>query len=367
MWNLLAAYPALYISAGFILGLLFGSFLNVVIIRLPRRLMFLWEQQCQEYLTSENQTTNDQSKDTALQESEDSLKQAPDSSTALNSSNITAEAQQATLAEADHSEHSSQALATNPQVSTDATSPDNGSDQSTTATEELSPTEPPGIVFEPSHCVECKNPISAWENIPVISYVVLRGRCRHCGTGISLRYPIVELITAVLSAIVLWQLGPSWAGLGALLMTWSLVALTGIDIDHQLLPDNITLPLLWLGLILNVGEVFTSLDSAVIGAAAGYLSLWLVFQGFRLLTGKEGMGFGDFKLTAALGAWFGWQMLPVIIFTASVTGTIVGVAMMLSGRQQRGQPIPFGPYLAMGGWVAMLWGPELLDRYLGSF
>jgi len=363
MWNLLAAYPALYISAGFILGLLFGSFLNVVIIRLPRRLMFLWEQQCQEYLANENQTTNDQSKDTAQQESEASPQPAPDSSTASSASNITAEAQQPTPAEAEHSE-TPEPLA---QASTGEPPLDSDPNQSATAADQHSSAEPPGIVFEPSHCVECKNPISAWENIPVISYMILRGRCRHCGTGISLRYPIVELITAILSAIVLWQLGPSWAGLGALLMTWSLVALTGIDIDHQLLPDNITLPLLWLGLILNVGEVFTSLNSAVIGAAAGYLSLWLVFQGFRLLTGKEGMGFGDFKLTAALGAWFGWQMLPVIIFTASVTGTIVGVVMMLSGRQQRGQPIPFGPYLAMGGWVAMLWGPELLDRYLGSF
>lgn len=338
MWNLLAAYPALYISAGFILGLLFGSFLNVVIIRLPRRLMFQWKQQCLEYLHDEDQRTE------ATNHHDDD---SPNT-------------HQAALSENGHT-------GAEPTLVAAHANTESCNHQTQCGTKANNGDEPPGIVFEPSHCVICKNTISAWENIPVISYLILRGRCRHCGTRISPRYPIVEFITAVLSAVVLWQLGPSWAGLGGLAMTWCLVALTGIDIDHQLLPDNITLPLLWLGLALNVGEVFTTLDSAVIGAIAGYLSLWLVFQGFRLLTGKEGMGFGDFKLTAALGAWLGWQMLPVIILMASVSGTIIGVSMVISGRQQRGQAIPFGPYLAMGGWIAMLWGSQLLDSYLGSF
>ncbi|MDX9767197.1 MAG: A24 family peptidase [Ectothiorhodospiraceae bacterium] len=223
---------------------------------------------------------------------------------------------------------------------------------------------PYNLVVPRSACPGCGHRISALENIPILSYLVLRGRCAGCGTRIPLQYPLVELTTAVLSLLVLWRFGPGWQMAAACLLTWALIALAVIDLRTQLLPDGITLPFLWLGLLLNLGGLFTDLQSAVLGAAAGYLALWLVYQGFRLLTGKEGMGFGDFKLLGMLGAWMGWQALPVIILLSSFVGALVGVSLILFRRHDRNIPIPFGPYLAAAGWIALLWGDSLVAWYL---
>ncbi|WP_198034213.1 prepilin peptidase [Acidihalobacter ferrooxydans] len=235
------------------------------------------------------------------------------------------------------------------------------------------PTENPveqsayNLAVPQSACPACGHQIRAWENIPVISYLFLRGRCSACGVCISLRYPTIEITTAVLALLVAWQFGPSWKTALALPFTWALLALALIDLETQLLPDAITLPLLWLGLISNVNGLFVPLQQAVLGAAAGYLSLWLVYHLFRLLTGKEGMGYGDFKLLAALGAWFGWQMLPLTILLSSLVGALVGITLMLFRRMQQGTLLPFGPYLAAAGWIAMLWGTPLTHWYLGLF
>ena len=217
-----------------------------------------------------------------------------------------------------------------------------------------------------SHCPSCKAPIRAWQNIPVVSYLILGGKCANCGISISLRYPAVELITGLLTLSLAWYFPASFALLGAMLLTWSLVALTMIDVDHQLLPDDITLPLMWLGLLFNLNGTFVSLGDAVIGAMAGYLILWSVYWLFKLLTGKEGMGYGDFKLLAALGAWMGWQALPLIILLSSLVGAVVGIALMLLKNRGKEIPIPFGPYLAAAGWIALLWGDTLTQVYLNS-
>jgi leader peptidase (prepilin peptidase)/N-methyltransferase len=223
---------------------------------------------------------------------------------------------------------------------------------------------PYNLATPASACPACGHRIRPWENIPVLSYLLLRGRCSACGTGISPRYPLVELITGLLSLLVVWQLGPGTPAIAALLLVWGLVALTGIDLDTQLLPDQITLPLLWLGLLVNLNGTFVELQDAVIGAAAGYLALWTVYQAFRLLTGKEGMGFGDFKLLAMLGAWLGWQLLPQIVLLSSLVGAIAGVGLVLLRNRDRGRPIPFGPYLAVAGLIALLWGPQINAAYL---
>jgi leader peptidase (prepilin peptidase)/N-methyltransferase len=249
------------------------------------------------------------------------------------------------------------------------------------AAEDLSPVGEPiaqratlapyNLIVPRSACPHCGTPIPGWHNIPVLSYLLLRGRCAACATRISPRYPVVEVLTGAFSAAVAWKFGLSWEVLPALFFTWALIALAAIDFDHQLLPDDVTLPLLWLGLLISLfppGTVSQSFPtdpvSSIIGAASGYLSLWLVFQAFRLLTGKEGMGYGDFKLFAAFGAWFGWQMLLLIILIAALTGALVGIALIALRRHGRGVPIPFGPYLAAAGWIALMWGPELIDRYL---
>jgi leader peptidase (prepilin peptidase) / N-methyltransferase len=233
--------------------------------------------------------------------------------------------------------------------------------------------EPPekyNLIVPRSACPACNAPIRAWQNVPVLSYLLLRGRCAKCHARISPRYPVVEAGTAVLSAVVAWRFGTTPFMLAALAFTWSLVALTVIDIDHQLLPDTITLPLMWLGLLValtsigGAGSLPVDLDSAVIGAMAGYLSLWLVFHAFRLLTGKEGMGYGDFKLFAALGAWLGWQMLPLVILLSAATGAIVGLALIAFRGRDRNIPIPFGPYLAAAGWIALIWGRDITGVYL---
>ena len=216
-----------------------------------------------------------------------------------------------------------------------------------------------------SHCPHCNHKIRAWENIPILSYLFLKGRCSGCGAKISLRYPTVEAVTALLSGFAAWQFGVSWETAGALLLTWSLIPLTMIDIDHQLLPDSITLPLLWFGLGLNLFGVFTDLSTAVIGAMAGYLVLWSVYWGFKLLTGKEGMGYGDFKLLAMLGAWMGWQQLPAIILLSSLVGAVIGIGMIVIRGRDHTIPIPFGPYLAIAGLIAFYWGDDLASAYLG--
>ncbi|MFZ5582058.1 MAG: prepilin peptidase [Pseudomonadota bacterium] len=215
-----------------------------------------------------------------------------------------------------------------------------------------------------SRCPHCGHAIRAWENIPVLSFLLLKGRCSGCQAPISLRYPLVEAFTGLLSAFTVWHFGPTLAAAAALLLLWAMVALTGIDFDTQLLPDSITLPLVWLGLLFNISGTFTDISSAVIGAMVGYLSLWSVYWLFKLATGKEGMGYGDFKLLAAIGAWLGWQMLPLTILLSSLVGAVVGVALIVLARRGRNVPIPFGPYLAAAGLLALYWGQELTQSYL---
>nr|WP_308428832.1 A24 family peptidase [Halioglobus pacificus] len=216
-----------------------------------------------------------------------------------------------------------------------------------------------------SHCPHCKAPVKPWHNIPVLSYVALRGRCANCGAKIALRYPLVELATGLMTLALGIMMGASLAMVGALFLTWALITLTLIDVDHQLLPDDITLPLLWLGLVFNLFATYTTLSSAVIGAIAGYGILWSVYWGFKLLTGKEGMGYGDFKLLAALGAWLGWQSVPLIILLSSLVGAIIGIGLILLKKRGKDIPMPFGPYLAIAGWVALLWGDTIMTAYLG--
>jgi leader peptidase (prepilin peptidase)/N-methyltransferase len=281
--TVLAGMPvAAWIAAAFVLGLLVGSFLNVVILRLPARLMHGWRRDAREVL-------------------------------------------------------------------------------------ELPPGDepaPPGIVRQASHCPHCKHPLAAYENIPLVSWLALRGRCRHCKAPISIQYPLVELLTGVLSAVVVWRFGPTWAALAALFFTWALVAAAGIDLRTQLLPDQLTLPLLWLGLLIALVPLFADARSAIIGAAVGYLALWCVYWLFKLLTGKEGMGYGDFKLLAALGAWMGPVALLPVILISSFIGAIVGVITLQVRGQDRSTPIPFGPFLAAAGWVWFVFGDAILSAYL---
>jgi len=226
--------------------------------------------------------------------------------------------------------------------------------------------EPLSLAKPRSRCPDCGHQITALENIPLLSYlIILKGKCSGCGSQISPRYPIVEALTGLLSAYVAWHFGPTVQALGALLLLWALISLSVIDLDTQLLPDSITLPLLWLGLLFNLWGAFTDLPSAVVGAMAGYLALWSVFWLFKLATGKEGMGYGDFKLLAALGAWLGWQMLPAIILLSSVVGAAVGIALIVVARHGRNIPIPFGPYLAAAGVIALFWGAQITNTYLG--
>ncbi|MGV3591929.1 MAG: prepilin peptidase [Gammaproteobacteria bacterium] len=214
-----------------------------------------------------------------------------------------------------------------------------------------------------SHCPHCKHALGAGENIPVLSYLLQGGKCRHCKQGISARYPVIEAITGILSMIVAFKFGFTWLTLAALVLTWSLIALTMIDFDHQLLPDDITLPLLWLGLALNTQGWFVPLDAAVWGAIGGYGLLWSVYWLFKLATGKEGMGFGDFKLLGALGAWLGWQALPQIILLSSLVGAVVGITLILVKGRDKNVPIPFGPYLAAAGYIALVWGDAITAAF----
>jgi len=295
--ELLAASPAFLVGTCLVLGLAVGSFLNVVIYRLPLMLDREWRAQCAEL--------------------------------------------------AGHDPHASTVAA--------------------------GPRERFNLIVPRSACPACKAPITALQNIPLLSWLLLRGRCARCGAPISVRYPLVELLTGILSAWVAARFGFGFTALAALVLTWFLVALTFIDIDHQLLPDSLTLPLLWLGLTLSLwgpqGNAPLPVDvrSSLIGAVAGYLSLWSVYHLFRLVTGKEGMGYGDFKLLAALGAWLGWQMLLPVILIASVFGAVVGIAMLAIRRRSRATPIAFGPFLAVAGWLMMMFGHGLVGRYFALF
>lgn len=282
---LLALPTAVVLSAVFLLGLLVGSFLNVVILRVPVKLMQDWRMQCREL----------------LELGEDGCQVEP----------------------------------------------------------------APGLVKPRSRCPQCGTTIAWYDNIPLLSWLMLRAQCRQCGAKIGIRYPLVELSTGLLSVWVVWHFGPGPEALAALGLTWALIAATGIDFDHQLLPDQITLPLLWVGLLINLlWGLFASLEDAVIGAVAGYLLLWTVFHLFRLATGKEGMGYGDFKLLAALGAWLGWQLLPVIILLASLVGAVIGILMMIITRRGKDIPIAFGPYLAAAGFIALLFGDRLIAFWM---
>ena len=288
--NALESNTIFFLISVILLSLSVGSFLNVVIYRLPIMLKSSWRAQCIEYMTSE--------------------------------------------ANADQSN-----------LNTDG--------------------EPEkfNLATPRSRCPSCGHPITAMENIPVVSYLILKGRCSKCKSPISVRYPIVETATAVLSAIVALHFGFSWQCLTALLLTWSLIVLTMIDFDHKLLPDDITLSFLWMGILLSLFGWFTDTNSSIIGAIAGYLALWSVYWAFKLLTGKEGMGYGDFKLLAMLGAWMGWQALPGIVLLSSFVGAIVGVSLIVFRGRDKNIPIPFGPYLATAGWIYLLWGHSISSWY----
>ncbi len=279
--------PALFIMTTAVLGLVVGSFLNVVIHRLPLMLERTWKRQCREFMDGED-------------------------------------------------------------------------------VEGDPPEEIFNLVRPRSQCPHCGHTIAAHQNIPVLSFVFLKGRCAACGQRIAWRYPFVELLTAILSVTVVWHFGATSASAAALLLTWALIALAVIDFDKQILPDAVTLPLIWIGLLVNLypNSLFTPLRSAVIGAVVGYLFLWLVFHGFRLLTGKEGMGYGDFKLFAAFGAWLGWQDLPLIIVLASLVGAVTGITMIVVLGRDRQLPIPFGPFLCAAAWIALLWGNDITRFYL---
>ncbi|AVT47283.1 prepilin peptidase [Shewanella baltica] len=222
------------------------------------------------------------------------------------------------------------------------------------------------LVVPGSACPKCQTSIKPWHNLPILGWLMLKGKCAACRTPISARYPIIEFITGLLIATLAWHFGPSWQFVFASVLTFVLVALAGIDLDEMLLPDQMTLPLLWLGLIINLNHTFASPTDAIIGAAAGYLSLWSIFWLFKILTGKEGMGYGDFKLLAVFGAWLGWQMLPLVILLSSLVGAVVGITMIVSKRLKQGNPIPFGPYIAAAGWIALLFGQQIVDWYLST-
>ena len=224
---------------------------------------------------------------------------------------------------------------------------------------------PFNLVVPRSRCPHCNNLITAIYNIPVISYLILRGKCKQCNHPISLRYPVVELVTGIITAFIAWHSGYQIQTFFAAILTWALICLSIIDLDHQLLPDDITLPFLWLGIICNMFNLFTDVYSSLLGVIFGYGILWIIFITYKLLTGKEGMGYGDFKLLAMLGAWFGWQMLPLIILLSSLLGAVIGIALIIFTKHGRNTPIPFGPYLALSGWIAMIWGQKITHIYLG--
>jgi leader peptidase (prepilin peptidase) / N-methyltransferase len=363
MFDAFASYPALLIGSVFVLSLLVGSFLNVVIHRLPIMLDREWRSQAREVLDIERASAaGDPGRETAVPEAS---AEASPAEPGCDTSAIQPSGDAAAIGPVD------QAAAIDPAGVAATLSDGSETAAMQPGAEAEAHLAPYNLVFPRSACPRCNSPIKAHQNIPVLSYLWLGGRCASCHARISPRYPIIELVTAVLSAVVAWRFGWHWQTLAALMLTWSLIALAVIDYDHQILPDAITLPLLWLGLVLSIAwhpglEPTIPVDpaSAILGAAAGYLILWLVYWIFRLMTGKEGMGYGDFKLLAAFGAWMGWQMLPLVILVSAVTGAVTGIALVVVRRHERGKPMPFGPFLAAAGWVAMMWGSQFTDFYL---
>jgi leader peptidase (prepilin peptidase)/N-methyltransferase len=291
IFQLMADSPAFFISFIFVLSLLVGSFLNVVIYRLPVMMENSWKAEIEEYSACQN-STNDTS-----------VVNKPIEKQVFN------------------------------------------------------------LVKPDSTCPKCQHKIRSWENVPVISWMCLRGKCSQCKNPISVRYPLVELATGLLSALVAWHFGFGLAGFAAVLATWLLIAMTFIDLDTMLLPDQLTLSLLWIGLLISVDAPFVSTQDAIVGAAVGYLCLWSLYWAFKLLTGKEGMGYGDFKLLAAIGAWVGWQHLPVVVLLSSFVGAIVGITLLSIQGKDKSQPIPFGPYLATAGWLTLLYGDWFVELY----
>ncbi|MBA3033694.1 MAG: A24 family peptidase [Gammaproteobacteria bacterium] len=312
--------PTTLIVVCTLLGLMIGSFLNVVIHRLPIMMERDWRAQCAEFAADAVPVNAAGAADT--------VPPAPTSPQGAGHHEVVV--------------------------------PSNARDGATPHT-----IEPLSLVSPRSRCPHCSRPVRALENIPILSYLLLKGRCKGCGKAISLRYPLVEALTGLLFGYVAWRYGATFATASALFFVAAMIALTFIDLDTQLLPDDITLPLLWAGLLVNVGNTFTTLPNAVIGAAVGYLVLWLVYWLFKLATGKEGMGYGDFKLLAAIGAWLGWQLLPLVILLSSLVGAIVGIALIALARHGRNVPIPFGPYLVAAGLIALFWGKALNQTYLG--
>jgi len=297
-----------FLFSVFLLSLMIGSFLNVVIYRLPIMLKREWKSDCIEFLSDELKPEELKSEEKDYQ----------------------------------FSEHSNNEL--NKKV------------------------EPFNLSVPRSRCPSCGHQINAWENIPVISWLFLRAKCSQCSAPISIRYPIIELSTTFLSVLTAYYFGVQWFTLAALLLVWALIALSMIDFDTQLLPDNITLPILWLGLLISLLHISDiPLKDSVIGAMAGYMSLWTVYQLFKLITGKEGMGFGDFKLLAALGAWLGWQALPLILFLSALVGAVVGISLIFFLGRDKNIPIPFGPYLAAAGFISLLWGESIQQFYFNYF
>jgi leader peptidase (prepilin peptidase)/N-methyltransferase len=322
--ELLAVSPAFFIGSCLVLGLVVGSFLNVVIYRLPLMLERQWREQCAENSVDKGSSRSPEGAPTH---------NVPPPETAEVS---------AAIPEGPVPAHAIP--------------------------------ERFNLVVPRSACPTCGAPIRAFQNIPLLSWLLLRGKCASCAAPISVRYPLVEALSGVLSALIAWKLGFGWPAIAALVLTWFLIALTFIDIDHQLLPDTLTLPLLWLGLFLSLwsaqaagSAVPVDTRSSLIGAVAGYVSLWSVYHLFRLLTGKDGMGYGDFKLFAALGAWLGWQMLLPTILIAAGTGALVGLALIIMRRHDRSAPIPFGPFLAGAGWLILMFGRPIVSGYLGLF
>ena len=226
---------------------------------------------------------------------------------------------------------------------------------------------PFNLNFPASHCPQCKHPLKIRHNLPVVSYLFLAGKCAFCKCRIPVRYPIIELVSAAATVHLFLHFGPTFAAVAAMLLVWSLIVLTVIDIDHQLLPDNITLPLVWIGLLVNTSALFTDPVSAIFGAAIGYFGFWLIYQIHHRLTGREGLGYGDFKLLAALGAWLGWQSLPMIVLLSSLAGTLFALLLLIRGRLETRAPVSFGPFLAVAGWLSLVWGPQITGRYLQLF
>ncbi|WP_110457007.1 prepilin peptidase [Shewanella algidipiscicola] len=297
--DLMAQHPWLFATISFVFAATIGSFLNVVIHRLPVMMKREWQQECNQYLKEYHQAL--------IAPIADKLDAPIDAFPAKYN-----------------------------------------------------------LIVPGSACPKCNTTIKPWHNLPIVGWLMLRGRCASCSMPISPRYPVIEAITGVAIAYLALHFGPSWQFALATLLTFALLTLTFIDLDEMLLPDQITLPLLWLGLLINLNGTFATSTDAIIGAAAGYLSLWSVFWGFKLLTGKEGMGYGDFKLLAVFGAWLGWQLLPLIILLSSVVGAVVGIAMIVNKKINSGNPIPFGPYIAIAGWIAMLWGEQIVNAYLAT-